>query len=219
MAAVAFNGSGSGIAEDLESFSDAEGFRRDTLSRQLEDLERVRRHVTSGELPRIDPGRAGILGHSRGGGVALIHACEHPGYRAVATWAAVDTFDRHDEPTKELWRRTGELPVVNARTGQTLHVGVEVLEDYERQRERFDVLRCASRLRAPLLAVHGSADEAVDASALEHIAAACPADLVQPLRVAGAGHTFGARHPLGTVPEDLERVLQATVRFLAERVP
>ena len=43
----------------------------------------------------------------------------------------------------------GVLPVLNARTGQELPLGVEVLEDHERNRERFDVLAACRRLRAP----------------------------------------------------------------------
>ena len=48
-----------------------------------------------------------LVGHSRGGGLALIHAAESGTCRGVVTWAAVATFDRFDEPTKELWRRDG----------------------------------------------------------------------------------------------------------------
>jgi dienelactone hydrolase len=212
LAAVAFNTSGSGVGADLESFSELEAFRRGTLSRQLEDVERVRALARAGELGPLDPARGGLFGHSRGGGVALVHAAEMGDYRAVVTWAALDDFDRWDEPTKRAWRSSGTLTVVNARTAQELPMSVEVLEDYERQRDRLDVLAACRRLAAPVLALHGGADEAVDPSALTRIAAALgPRGRARTLRLEGAGHTFGAVHPLAGIPPALEQALRETV--------
>lgn len=215
VAAVGFNTSGSGVGSDLETFSEPEAFRRATLTRQLEDVERVRALARSGELGPLDPARAGIFGHSRGGGVALVHAAEAGDYRAVVTWAALDDFDRWDDATKASWRRAGELTVLNARTGQELPMGLEVLEDLEAHRERFDVLSACRRLRAPVLALHGTADEAVDPASLGRIAAALPDDVGSRARLLeGQGHTFGAVHPLGTVPPALEEALRESVEWL-----
>ena len=101
MAAVAFNTSGSGIGEDLMSFTEEDAFAKATITRQLEDVERVRRCASSGELASLDPSRAGLFGHSRGGGVAYLHAAETGAYRALATWAAVADMDRFDGATKD----------------------------------------------------------------------------------------------------------------------
>jgi dienelactone hydrolase len=219
VAAVAFNTSGSGVGEDLESFSEPEAFRRGTLSRQLEDVEHVRALARSGELGPLDPARAGLFGHSRGGGVALVHAAEAGDYRALVTWAALDDFDRWDEPTKAAWRRAGVLGVLNARTGQELPLGLEVLEDFEAQRERFDVLAACRRLRAPVLALHGAADEAVDPACLGRIAAALPADSGSRTRlVAGQGHTLGAVHALEAAPPALEQALEETVEWFVRHL-
>jgi dienelactone hydrolase len=214
LVAVSFNTSGSGVGEDLEGFGEPEAFRRGTLSRQLEDVERVRSLALGAGLGPLDPARAGVFGHSRGGGVALVHAAEAGDYRAAVTWAALDDFDRWDEATKAAWRRDGVLPVLNARTGQQLPLGLEVLEDYERHRGRFDVLAACRRLRAPVLALHGAADEAVDRGALERIAAALPADTGSRTRlVDGQGHTLGAVHPLAEVPPALAAALDETVAW------
>jgi len=219
VAAVAFNTSGSGIGSDLESFSEPEAFRRGTLTRQLEDTERVRALALAGELGPLDPARAGVFGHSRGGGVALVHAAEAGDYRAVVTWSAVDGFDRWDEATKAAWRRAGVLGILNARTGQELPLGVEVLTDYESQRERLDVLAACRRLRAPLLALHGSQDEAVDVGCLERIAAALPAQSgSRTVVVGGQGHTLGAVHPLEAVPDALDQALDETVGWFAQHL-
>lgn len=213
VAAVAFNTSGSGVGPDGESFSDLDAFRSDTLSRQLEDVERVRDLALRGDLGPLSRARRGVFGHSRGGAVAIVHASEDGGYRAVATWAALDAFDRWDAATKQAWRRAGVLPVLNARTGQELPMGVQMLEDFERNAARLDVRACAARLRARLLLVHGSADEAVPVASSRALHAAAPDSELA--IVAGQGHTLGATHPLEGPAPDLVRALESTVDWLA----
>ncbi|HVS19294.1 MAG TPA: prolyl oligopeptidase family serine peptidase [Planctomycetota bacterium] len=217
VAAVAFDTSGSGVGPDGETFSDLEAFRRDTLSRQLEDVERVRDLALDGGLGPLSATRRALFGHSRGGGVAVVHASEDEGYRAVATWAALDGFDRWDEALKELWRRTGELRVLNARTGQELPMGVCMLEDFERNAARFDVLACAARLESPLLLVHGSEDPVVPVASGRALHAAAPR--AEPFAlIEGEGHTLGATHPLECPGAGLERALDTTVSWLARRL-
>lgn len=215
MVAVSFNASGSGVGADLESFTELEAFARDTHSRQLEDLDRVREHVLD-VLPAVRRDRLGALGHSRGGGMVLLHAARHGDYRALVTWASIAEVPRHDEATRAEWRARGYTEVVNARTGQVLRIATDVLDDVERNAERLDVLAACRRIQAPTLVVHGTADEAVDPAAAERIVAALPNGRL--LRVEGAGHTFGARHPPGPVPADLERVHRATLEHLAEHL-
>ncbi len=218
MAAVAFNFSGCGVGEDLESFTELEEFRRDTLSRQMEDLERLGACVCAGGLGALDPARAGLFGHSRGGGLALVHAAETRAWRALVTWAAVDTFDRWDLETKRRWRESGLLTVVNARTGQELPLGLGALDDYERNAARFDVSAACRRLSAPVLLVHGSSDEVVPVRAQERLARALPAGVGQTLTLEGEGHTFGATHPLRSVSTGLERALAETVGWFQRQL-
>jgi dipeptidyl aminopeptidase/acylaminoacyl peptidase len=214
IATVGFNTSASGVGEDLATFTELAAFRRGTLSRQLEDIERVRAEVRSGALGALDPARGAVFGHSRGGGMALLHASEAGDYRAVVTWAALSDFDRWDEATKQIWRRSGEIRVMHARTGQELPIGVEVLEDFERNRERFDLLAACRRLRAPVLALHGSADESVEPESLDRIADALPRDRGSRAQLLeGQGHTFGAQHPLVSIPQALAGALETTVEW------
>lgn len=214
LAAVLFNTSGSGIGPDLESFTEEEAFAEATLSKQLEDVARVREHVRSGAFEGLDPDRAGLFGHSRGGGLGLVHAAEDGGYRALVTWSAIDDADRYGPAVKASWRRAGALPIPNLRTGQVLRLGVSVLDDFERHRERFDIPAACGRLRAPALLLHGGDDESVDPRALERLGAALPG--ADTLLVPGAGHTFGATHPLEdptSLPADLELALDRTIAW------
>ncbi len=216
MVAISFNVSGSGIGDDLESFTDEASFAANTVSRELEDIDLVRHLARSGRLAGVDPGTGGILGHSRGGGTAIVHAAEHGDYQALVAWSAVDTFDRFDASTKGLWRSQGYLPITNSRTGQVLRLSWSALQDLEANRSRLDPIAAARRLRAPVLFVHGGADEAVSVEASRRLHDARPGSLL--VIVEGAGHTFGAVHPLDGIPDALEQVLGSTVAFFCEHL-
>lgn len=230
---VRFDMSGSGILEDPSTFEDEEGFARNTVSRELEDLERVRTWALARDgggpgVPEADPARAGALGHSMGGGVVLLHAALHPeAWRALVTWAAVARFDRFDAETLARWRAEGSIRIPNARTKQTHRLDRSWLDDLEANAARLDVPAACARLAVPTLLLHGSEDASVPPDEGRRLAAALPAGVGRLELLEGAGHTFGARHPLpadwleapvgeraGRLPDELERVLARTLEHL-----
>jgi len=210
-AVVSFNLTGSGIDSDPHTFSDLEAFAANTYSREQSDIARMLEAVQGDLLPRA-PDRVGLLGHSRGGAGVVLQAAsaEASGspIHAVVTWAAVGNLDRWDEATREEWRASGRIFVMNSRTGQQMPLGVELLEDFEANRARLDVKAAASRVRVPWLVVHGSSDETVDPG--EGRALAREAPEARLVLVHGAGHTFGAAHPFTGSTDALEAAMQAT---------
>lgn len=217
LVAVSLNASGNGIGEDLENFTEEEAFAHNTYSKELEDLELVRAHVAS-ELGCVAHGRLGAFGHSRGGGMVLLHAARHGDYEALVTWAAIDEVDRFDAAAKAEWRERGYTLIHNARTGQDHRLDLDVLEDVEAYRAELDILAACSRISAPTLVVHGTADAAVEFAAAERITAAMPGEAGRLLAIEGAAHTFGATHPQGAVGEELDGVLTATVAHFCEHL-
>ncbi len=216
IAAVAFNVSGSGVGED-GAFSDVAAFEHNTYSRELEDLERVRAHVDSlGRAEGLDPSRVAIFGHSRGGAMALLHAARRGDYRAVVTWAALSNLDRWDDATKELWRRVGWIPIVNARTGQEFRLRTDLLEDFEAHADELDLAAACRRLATEVLLIHAQDDEAVDIAAQAELAGLLPN--ARSLSIPNTGHTFGATHPLSSVAPSLRLALDPTLDFLSERL-
>jgi dienelactone hydrolase len=224
--AVRVNLSGSGLLPGEDRVSDPGAFRRNTHSRELADLlatlDATGREIAPG---RVDLSRLGFLGHSRGGGAAVLAAALPPWrsrLSALVTWAAVASFDRYSAEEKETWRRDGELPVVNSRTGQKLALGVELLDDLERQAAALDILAAASQVTAPWLLVHGEADETVPVAEADRLFAAAggaaggPRKKLDLLRVPGGiggNHTFGARHPFAAPTPALIQALNATQRW------
>lgn len=214
---VRFNFSGSGVQPGEDRVSDLEAFRRATFSRERDETLRVLDALGDEIAPGlVDDDHIGLLGHSRGGGAALL-AAAHPSWRtrleALVTWASVATFDRFDKKAKAHWRSAGSLEVVNARTGQTLALGEELLDDLESNRAALDLPAAAGRRQAPWLIIHGENDETVPASEARtlHQAAAAPAEL---MLVPGGSHTFGAQHPFAGPTAELVQVMNATQRWL-----
>lgn len=208
-AAVSFNFSHNGIGDDPGEFTELERFAANTLSRELDELGAVLAAVRAGEAPGFDgAGKIGVLGHSRGGGQAILAAAEHEDVAALVTWAAVADFHRWSEEVKTEWRASGRIHVANARTGQQMPLDVALLEDLEANAQRLDIPEAARAIRAPWLVVHGDADSTVEAEEGRRLAVL--GDDARLLLVEGAGHTFEARHPFqGSTPE-LDQALAAT---------
>lgn len=217
-AAVRFNVSGSGMHPGEDRVADPDAFRADTHSRELAEVLAVLAALaaaTDGAEPfspdRIDPIRIGLFGHSRGGANALLAAARSPErVRALVTWAAIADFDRYSPEQKEAWRRDGEIPVVNARTGQQLALGLGLLEDIEAHKAELDLLSAAARRTAPWLIVHGEDDESVPAEEARRLAGHASPKSAELLLIPGANHTFGSRHPFAGPNPRLIQALNAT---------
>ncbi|MEM8711202.1 MAG: alpha/beta fold hydrolase [Planctomycetota bacterium] len=208
---VSLNASGCGVGDNPLEMDDEEAFFRDTYSRQLEDIARVRRFAA--ELEDVDADRIALLGHSRGGGMAVVSAAESPS-AALVTWAAIDEADRFSESIKAAWREDGELCVPNGRTGQIHRLSVAALHDFETNAERLDIRAAAARLQEPYLAIHGRKDPTVDWVSADRLAAQAPRG--KALIIEDADHGFGATHPLGeSRPASLLEAFNATLSHLA----
>lgn len=212
--AVTFDFSGSGIGPDRESFTAPEAFSTNTFSRELDDLENLvdyaRRSNWIGE-------NFGLFGHSRGGGTSILFAgADRSDVTALVTWAAISHVNRWTEDDAVEWRRRGFREVVNSRTGETLLLGTDLLDEVETHlNTKVHILAAARKVRAPWLIVHGTADETVPHREAEQLHER--SGNVSTLRlVDGANHAFGASHPLTDVPALLERVVDQTVKFFVD---
>ena len=206
-AAVRFNMSRSGIGEHPDTFDRLDLFADDTYTTQLHDLHSAVAHAQR-EYPSLP---TFLLGHSRGGGVALLGARDVRDLAGVVTWSAISHVDRWDEATVTRWRRDGTLYVENARTKQMMPLSTAVLDDVEKH--RFDIGAAAEALDVPLLVIHGGRDESVPVSEAEAIASR-GRDAAKVI-LGNAGHTYNAIHPLVHVPFALNLAGVLTSRFLA----
>ena len=208
--AVTFNFSGSGVTPGSDVVDRLDRWFGQRLSDDLADIGTVVGHCAAAGSPWI-----GLVGHSRGGALAIVQAARDTRVRALVTWAAVAGFVRYTSEEVAEWRKAGQREVVNARTGQVLPMGLRGLDDLEANAAgTLDVLAAAGRVAIPWLLVHGTTDESVPEKEADLLERASGSPHLEPLRVRGAGHTFGARHPwVGSTPE-LDEVVARTARFL-----
>jgi alpha-beta hydrolase superfamily lysophospholipase len=211
LTAITFDFSGSGIGPDRESFDQAEAFAANTFSRELEDLELLEEYARRKKW--ID-GKFGLLGHSRGGGMAILYAAaEGSMVGSLVTWAAISYPNRWSPQDMVNWRSRGYADITNSRTGQVMKLGTELLDDVELHgKTKVNIEGAAKKIKVPWLIVHGTADETVPSAEAEHLHSL--SNGVSTLRlIEGGNHGFDARHPLDEVPPILEKVVAETAKF------
>lgn len=160
---VAFNMSGSGIAPDWETCSETALFEQNTYSQELLDIQTVVRSFTreSNGWPFPLAGPTALLGHSRGGGIALLASANVPRLQTIVTWASICRVDRWDAQAHMKWREQGYLEVVNSRTDQKFRLTTDLLNDVEQNSGRLELETALRGLTIPVLLLHGEKDDAV----------------------------------------------------------
>ena len=212
--AVSVNLSGSGV-DDAGEFSLPDRFAHNTFSAELDDTGRVIDALTRGELGVPSPSRLGIVGHSRGGGIAVLQTARDPRIRALVTWSAISRVERWPPDVLSSWREAGHTEIRNARTGQVLPLYTDVLDDMEQNAEALDIELAAGRVAVPWLIIHGTEDESVGYREAESLKAASSRKKTRLLPVERGGHTFGATHPWRSSTPQLDTVFDATTEWLA----
>ena len=216
---LAMNFSHNGIGNNPLEFTELEKFRDNTFSLEVDEAREVLEKYSDGRLFGASSNvKMGVLGHSRGGGVALVAFARHPKVAAICTWASASTFARYPKHVIDLWEQQGFLEVPNTRTGQMMHLGWRIHTDLMAHiDDKLSIQKAVSETTKPLCIVHGDADEAVsdgDARALFEWADNTQAELHI---IPGAGHTFGAKHPFEGSNPLLEDALGHTLTFFTQQ--
>lgn len=213
--AITFDFSGSGVGEDRENFTNRDAFTHNTYMQELEDLDAVVAEARVRDW--IDDGY-GLMGHSRGGGIAILHAARDAGVKALVTWAAISSTNRWAPEVVTDWRQRGFIDIPNARTGDVIPVSIELLHEVERYGEtRLNIAAAAAQIEAPWLIVHGTEDETLAVSEAERLASVAGPE-AELLVLDGVNHSFGGKHPLTEVTPVLESVTRRTVEFFRKHL-
>lgn len=212
--ALTFNFSHNGIGDDPLEMSEEEKFGKNTFSREIRELNELIAAFQSGFFGHDAAVRLGLLGHSRGGGIALLVGSKNSAVDAVVSWSAVRTFDRYDQKVKSKWRKRGFLQIENKRTGQTFHLDERLLDDVEQNIEgSLNIEKAVRSLSKPLLIVHGEEDESVRVSEGRQLYEWADRSLTDYLEVPATGHTFGVGHPWEGPSKEFELVMRETINF------
>ncbi|MEO8576978.1 MAG: alpha/beta fold hydrolase, partial [Gemmatimonadales bacterium] len=185
--AITFDFSGSGIGEDRENFTNKDAFTHNTYLQELADLDAV---ISEGKVNGWIDGGYGLFGHSRGGGIAILHAARDSNVKALATWAAISSTNRWPPEIVADWRQRGFIDIENARTKDVIPLSIEILREVEEHGETgLNIASAAARIGVPWLIVHGADDETLNVSEGRRLAAlAKRGDFFVPK---GVNHSFG----------------------------
>lgn len=204
-----FNFSTSGMTNEIDTFARPDLFALDTWSRQVEDVVRVVDAVRTGdlvggELPIF------IIGHSRGGGSALLAAGRHSdelNLAGVVTINGVDCCTRMPKDEQDALINLGYTMTQSARTKQDLRIESAWLSEQLDEPEAHDVLLQASKIACPVCVIHGDDDQAVDPSAGKEIARECNTDLNL---LKSGNHVLNMPNPSSVDCERSAQLLEAT---------
>lgn len=171
---------------DKRGIADSEGGNLAWLDRTLLEADAAAAVRVLAARPEVDRSRVAIVGHSQGGDIALIAGTAVPSVRRVVTMAA---------PARPLsaYARTS-LTALRALAGNRAAAAIASANP----------VRDAARLRAPLLIVHGTADNTVpvtDANLLRNARRSAGRPTLRAI-VPGLGHqllTPDERPPAGLV--------------------
>ena len=211
-ATISFNFSRNGIGSDPNNFTELDMFAENTYSHELQDIESIFQAIKNGKLGNgiIDKDMIGMLGHSRGGGVALLYCSQNSGISTLVTWSSISKVDRYSDEDIALWKKQGFLEIENKRTRQMMRLNRCLIDDIEKNKNNFDILLAASKIDIPCLVVHGEQDEAVPLSEGQQIFENLSGIDKQLEIIEQGSHTFNITHPMDSRSVQFETALDLT---------
>jgi pimeloyl-ACP methyl ester carboxylesterase len=186
-----FNVSHNGTTkENTTTFSDIKAFSENSYTKELEDLNKV--------IDWVDEKTHGlatisVIGHSRGGGIAILAGRNSKLKRIIALAAISDIESRFPSGQQlALWQEKRLLFVHNGRTKQDLPMKYAQYVDFQENKEQLTIETNCKERTTPLLIIHGSKDQSVLPYNAQQLAQWSGTSAVI---IEGASHTFGAAHP------------------------
>lgn len=219
--AVSFNFTynGTGDKDDEQSdFTRLDLFAKNTFSRELDDLGSVIDFLfdQKDEL-NYDSDNVSLLGHSRGGGIAILKTAEDNRINRLIVLASVNNFNRYNDVLKNKWKEVGYFEVLNSRTNQMMKMNYTLIEDLEKNNERLDIQKAIEKIDVPVMFIHGTQDITVDYSNSEDLYSRSQKEKTELVLIDNAGHTFGAVHPYTGSTKALENVIDTIINFLKKK--
>jgi len=198
-------------ASNPEEFTRLDLFEKQTMTRHVEDMGRILGALEDEELRKrchLDDHGAFAVGHSLGGGVAMMRASNDLRVAGLACLNAVSHLERIPTAALAELETSGKVSIPNARTGQTMPLGRPWFDDIA----GIDLEAVADEVCVPTLVLQGEVDSSVLPSEGEALADWIPGNIYVP--VPDGDHTFGAKHPWAGWTTPLEVVVDQLDAFL-----
>lgn len=202
--------------DSSNNFTDLEAFALNRYSYELNDIEAfiktVDRKIESNIKSRI------LIGHSRGGGDAILSIPRLPQIDILITWAAIANIENRFLKGKDLqqWKTDGVFTVLNGRTKQFMPHYYSFYEDYLVNKELLNIKQVAKQVNIPWAIIHGDGDQSVLFSEAEILKN--NSKHAQLFNIKSANHVFGAKEPYNDdiLPNDTIKLIEITKTFIEQ---
>lgn len=143
---------------DFSHAGESEGQYEDqTITRQLPDVGAALAYMRRQRF--VHPARVGLVGHSQGGLLSLLHASRDPDVHAVVSISSPGRVRSYPPAPIAPWRRKGYADFPSHRYGR-----IRVKYAFVRDAQRYDARVPIGKIAAPVLLVHGTRDPLVPPS-------------------------------------------------------
>ncbi|GGW57822.1 alpha/beta hydrolase family protein [Winogradskyella epiphytica] len=208
-----------GTVDNPIDFPDLDAFGNNNYTKELDDLhdviEWIQMHFKTNS--NIDTNKICLIGHSRGGGIAILKASEDPRITNLITLASVSDFGRRTSTIGDLkeWKETGVKYILNGRTKQKMPHFFQFYEDFKANENRLHIESAAKRINIPWLIIHGSKDTSVNLSEAEELHQWNPNSELKIIE--NADHVFNTKHPWND--KKLSKELQSVINTITDFIP
>ncbi|WP_296381832.1 alpha/beta fold hydrolase [Winogradskyella sp.] len=203
-----------GTMKNPIDFPDLETFGNNNYTKELDDLHDVinwiEKHFENNS--HVNTNQICLIGHSRGGGIAILKASEDNRVKKLITLASVSDFGRRTATVGDLkeWKEEGVKYVLNGRTKQQMPHFYQFYEDFKANEERLHIKSSTKRLQIPMLIIHGDNDTSVSINEANELH---EWNLNSQLKIIeGADHVFNSRHPWNS--DNLSPELEKASNFI-----
>jgi uncharacterized protein len=214
---INFSHNGVGINEDaLQDFTDLQAFAENNFTMQIADVGLVINDLANNNLiPQHLLKNITCIGHSMGGGTALLAAATYPQITDVVALNPVSDFGnliQHFDA--EQWQKDNVIYVANARTNQQMPLHYQLYLDYNNNIENLNIIQAAAQIKKGFI-IYALNDETV---APRHSEAILAVNLkLKFAQIKDTGHTFGSTHPFSSAAQALNQVLVNCTQYLANQ--
>ena len=208
-----------GTVDNPIDFPDLEAFGNNNYTKELDDLhdviEWIQMHFKANS--NIDTKKICLIGHSRGGGIAILKTSADPRITNLITLASVSDFGHRTSTIGDLkeWKETGVTYILNGRTKQKMPHFFQFYEDFKANENRLHIESAAKRINIPWLIIHGSKDTSVNQNEAEELHQWNPNSELKIIE--NADHVFNTKHPWND--KKLSKELQSVINTITDFIP
>jgi pimeloyl-ACP methyl ester carboxylesterase len=179
-----------GTADNGIDFPDPESFGNNTYSKEIEDFKLVVQWLND----KVDQWNGHVIGHSKGGAIALIGGTQIEEISSISTWASISSIGERFPKGQLLkeWGKKGGRFVKNGRTHQELPQKFELFQDFLNHADDYDLQKICSQNEKPIFIAHGENDTTVEINNGRRLAEWANVKLCV---IKNTDHVFGSKHP------------------------